>query len=90
MTSIDPSTARMITSAVGDPAVAGDLRNDVETDIDEHHQRHTGVDKGGTPPPNCRAKKNFLVKKEGLLEPVVLILSFRVRSNAMFTSERRY
>ena len=31
--------------------------------------------------------KNFFVKTEGLLEPVVLNLSFRVRSDAMFTSE---
>ena len=44
----------------------------------------------GTRPPNCRAKKNFIVKIERLLEPVVLNVSFRVRSNAMFTSERRY
>ena len=55
----------------------------------------TGVDKGGgrgprPPPPNGRAKKIFFVKIEGLLEPVVLNLSFRVRSNAIFTSERRY
>jgi len=54
----------------------------------------TGVDKGGgpggpAPPPNGRARF-FFVKIEGLLEPVVLNLSFRVRSNAMFTSERRY
>ena len=52
-----------------------------------------GVDKGGRggpAPPNCRAEKIFFVKIEGLLEPVVLNLSFRVRSNAMFTSERRY
>ena len=55
--------------------------------------RLTGVDKGAQgaqPPLNCRAEKNFFVKIEGLLEPVVLNLSFRVRSNAMFTSERRY
>jgi len=36
------------------------------------------------------AGQECLVKIEGLLEPVVLNLSFRVRSNAMFTSERRY
>ena len=46
--------------------------------------KHTGVDRGQ--PPNGRAKI-FFVKIEGLLEPVVLNLSFRVRSNAMFTSE---
>ena len=45
---------------------------------------------GGGRPPNGRAKIVFLSKIEGLLEPVVLNLSFRVRSNAMFTSERRY
>jgi len=53
----------------------------------------TGVDKGGQgaqPPPNCWAEKNFFVKIEGLLEPVVLDLRFRVRFNAIFTSERRY
>jgi len=49
----------------------------------------TGVDKGAqgaqaTPP---MAGQEFFVKIEGLLEPVVLNLSFRVRSNAMFTSE---
>jgi len=52
----------------------------------------TGVDKGAQgaqDPPNGRAKI-FFVKIEGLLEPVVLNLSFRVLSNAMFTSERRY
>jgi len=51
----------------------------------------TGVDKGGGgSPPNGRARF-FFVKIDGLLEPVVLNLSFRVRSyNAMFTSERRY
>ena len=50
----------------------------------------TGVDKGGgSPPPNGRARI-FFVKIDGLLQPVVLNLSFRVRSNAMFTSERRY
>ena len=45
--------------------------------------RPTGVDKGGARgprPPNCRAEKNFFVKIEGLLEPVVLNLSFRVCS----------
>ena len=41
-------------------------------------------------PPKGRAKRIFFVTIEGLLEPVVLNLSFRVRSNAMFTSERRY
>ena len=35
-------------------------------------------------------KRIFFVKIDGLLEPVVLNLSFRVPSNAMFTSERRY
>ena len=45
----------------------------------------TGVDKGGAqaPPPMAG-------QIEGLLEPVVLNWCFRVRSNAMFTSERRY
>ena len=53
---------------------------------------YTGVDKGGAggPGPPVAGQKNFFVKIEGLLEPVVLNLSFRVRSNAMFTSERRY
>ena len=46
----------------------------------------TGVDKGGGQPPQWPGK-NFFVKTEGLLEPVVLNLSFRVRSDAMFTSE---
>jgi len=52
----------------------------------------TGVDKGaqGAQAPPMAGQKIFLVKIEGLLEPVVLNLSFRVRSNAMFTSERRY
>jgi len=53
----------------------------------------TGVDKGGPGgpgPPQWPGKKFFFAKIEGLLEPVVLNLSFRVRSNAMFTSERRY
>ena len=49
----------------------------------------TGVDKG-SPGPQWPGKKFFFVKIEGLLEPVVLNLSFRVLSNAMFTSERRY
>ena len=45
----------------------------------------TGVDKGaqGAQPPPMAGQKIFLVKIEGLLEPVVLNLSFRVRSNAM-------
>jgi len=53
---------------------------------------HTGVDKGGGPggPAPPMAGQIFFVKIEGLLEPVVLNLSFIVRSNAMFTSERRY
>ena len=51
------------------------------------HWRRQG---GLSPSLNGRAKKNFFVKIEGLLEPVVLNLSFRVRSNAMFTYERRY
>ena len=52
----------------------------------------TGVDKGGggPRPPQLPGRKDFFGKIEGLLEPVVLNLSFRVRSNAMFTSERRY
>ena len=53
----------------------------------------TGVDKGGPEgpgPPIAGQKRIFFVKIEGLVEPVVLNLSFRVRSNAMFTSERRY
>ena len=51
-----------------------------------------GVDKGGRGPrpPPMAGQKHFFVKIEGLLEPVVLNLSFRVLSNAMFTSERRY
>ena len=55
----------------------------------EQSVTHTGVDKGGPRPPNCWAEF-FFVKIEGLslLEPVVLNLSFWVRSNAMFTSER--
>ena len=55
-------------------------------------QKSTGVDKGGRgpSPPQLPGRKEFFVKIEGLLEPVVLNLSFRVRSNAMFTSERRY
>ena len=48
----------------------------------------TGVDKGA-PAPQWPGK-NFFVKIEGLLEPVVLNLSFRVCSNAMFTSEIQY
>ena len=50
----------------------------------------TGVDKGGpggSAPPPMAGQKKFFVKTEGLLEPVVLNLSFRVRSDAMFTSE---
>jgi len=52
----------------------------------------TGVDKGGPggPDPPMAEQKIFFVKIEGLLEPVVLNLSFRVRSNAKFTYERRY
>ena len=49
----------------------------------------TGVDNGGPggpAPPIAGEKIDFFVKIEGLLEPVVLNLSFRVRSNAMFTS----
>ena len=55
--------------------------------------RGTGVDKGAQgaqAPPPMAGPKFFFLKIEGLLEPVVLNLSFRVRSNAMFTSERRY
>jgi len=44
---------------------------------------------GAAPPPQWPGKKIY-VKIEGLLEPVVLNLSFRVPSNALFTSERRY
>ena len=51
----------------------------------------TGVTSGPRgPSPLQWPNKNFFVKIEGLLEPVVLNLTFRVRSNAMFTSERRY
>jgi len=53
----------------------------------------TVVDKGGPGgpgPPIAGHKRIFFVKIEGLLEPVVLNLSIRVRYNAMFTSERRY
>ena len=52
----------------------------------EHWRRQGGP--GGPAPPMAGQKK--LVKIEGLLEPIVLNLSFRVPSNAMFTSERRY
>jgi len=39
--------------------------------------RNTGVDKGGgPPPPPIAGQKFFFVKIEGLLEPVVLNLSF--------------
>jgi len=55
---------------------------------------NTGVDKGGPggPPaqPSNGRSRFFFVKIEGLLEPAVSNLRFRVRSNAMFTSERRY
>ena len=54
-----------------------------------HIATATGVDKGGPAPPMA-GQEFFFGKTEGLLEPVVLNLSFRVRSNAMFTSERRY
>jgi len=48
------------------------------------HWRRQGGPRGAqAAPPNGRAKI-FFVKIEGLLEPVVLISSFRVRSNAMF------
>jgi len=48
----------------------------------------TGVDKGGPRGPGPPwPGKNFFVKIEKLLELVVLNLSYRVRSNAMFTSE---
>jgi len=53
----------------------------------------TGVGRQGGPRgpgPPMAGPQIFFVKIEGLLEPVVLNLSFRVRSNAMFTSERRY
>jgi len=43
----------------------------------------TGVDKGPPSHPPMAGQKIFFVKIEGLLEPVVLNLSFRVRSNAM-------
>jgi len=54
---------------------------------------YTGVHKGGggrRPSPPQWPGKIFFVKIEGLLKPVVLNLSFRMRSNAMFISERRY
>jgi len=51
------------------------------------HWRRQGWARGPSPP---MAGQDFFVKIEGLLELVVLNLSFRVRSNAMFTSERRY
>jgi len=52
----------------------------------------TGVDKWGPegPGPPMAGQEFFFVKIEGLVEPVVLNLRFRVRSNAMFTPERRY
>jgi len=52
------------------------------------HWRRQGGGQGAQPP-SGRARF-FFVNIEGLLESVVLNLSFRVRSNAMFTSERRY
>ena len=52
-----------------------------------HWRRQVGP--RGPRPPNGRARI-FFVKIEGLVEPVVLNLRFRVRSNAMFTPERRY
>ena len=55
--------------------------------IPPHWRRQWGP-RGPGPP--IAGRKFFFVKIEGLLEPVVLNLSFRVRSNAMFTSERRH
>jgi len=52
------------------------------------HWRRQGGLRGLGPP--MAGQKIFFVKIEGLLEPVVLNLSFRVLSNVMFTSERRY
>ena len=52
------------------------------------HWRRQGGGAGGLAPP--MAGQDFFVKIEELLEPVVLNLSFTVRSNAMFTSDRRY
>ena len=51
----------------------------------------TGVDKKGPggPAPQLPGKKEFFVKIDGLLEPVVLNLSFIVRSNAMFSLHQR-
>ena len=71
------------TAPLNDSALAGANLSNAEA---------SGVDKGGqgAQAPNGRTKKIFFVKIEGLLEPVVLYLSFRVRSNAMFTSEKRY
>jgi len=57
------------------------------TTVDSQHWRRQG--RQGAQAPQWPGK-NFFVKIEGLLEPVVLNLSFRVRSNAMFTYERRY
>jgi len=54
------------------------------------HWRRQGGPRGPTGPAHQWPVKNFFVKIEGLLEPVVSNLRFRVRSNAMFTSERRY
>ena len=53
-----------------------------------HWRRQGGP--GGPAPQLPFRKEFFFVKIEGQLETVVLNLSFRVRSNAMFTSERRY
>jgi len=53
----------------------------------DHWRRQGG--QGAQPPPQWPGSKNFCVKVEGLLEPVVLNLSFRVRFNVMFTFERR-
>ena len=54
------------------------------------HWRRQGEGlRGPAPPPIAGQKRIFFVKIEGLLEPVILNLSIRVRSNGMFTSERR-
>ena len=52
-----------------------------------HWRRQEGP--RGPSPPIAGQKRIFFVKIDGLLEPVVLNLSFRVRSNAMFSLHQR-
>ena len=55
-----------------------------------HWRRQGGPGGPSSPPPIAGQKRVFFVKIEGLLKRVVLNLIYRVRSNAMFTSEIRY